>query len=173
MEKSAAMLSLLLSRNETSLAKWRPSEVFVGWTVVLIVAWKLGILIPLLVLWFLPMVTITEAIVRLRNIAEHFGLPDRELLHPTRTVVVKRLESWALGMHNANFHVEHHLFPSVPLSRLPQLRALLIANDEFVAGTHTTNGYFNVLRESAAQTERNNNVRESALLRIDRRNDRW
>jgi fatty acid desaturase len=129
------------------LVSWRPSPSLLMLAALVAVTVPFGVTLKVLVLWLLPMVTWTEAIVRLRNVSEHFALPDRELLHPTRTLLVSRPVSLLLGLRNANFHVEHHLYPSVPLTRLPDLRAALLRQEGYVEATHTTHGIVHLVRE--------------------------
>ncbi len=79
-----------------------------------------------LLLWFLPMMTMLQVLLRIRGIAEHAGYqpnPDQRL--NARTV----LPSWQTTLfapHQVNYHVEHHLYPSVPYYRLPQLHHILV-----------------------------------------------
>lgn len=101
----------------------------------------------LLVLWFLPILTWVEAIVRLRNVAEHFALPDKDLLHPTRTLLLSKPLSAFLGLRNSNYHVEHHLYPSVPLTQLPLLREKLAREPGYLESTHSTVGLRGLARE--------------------------
>ncbi|MBD7979097.1 fatty acid desaturase, partial [Serpens gallinarum] len=115
----------------------------------------------------------TEAIVRLRNISEHFGLPDRELIHPTRTVETASWCRFVLGMHNATHHVEHHLFPSVPFYNLGALRALLVEQPAYLISTHTTRGFRNVLRECMASADLRTTRGSRALIHFDHRTERW
>lgn len=132
------------------LSTVRPSPRQLMLAAVILVTIPFGVTGKVLLLWYLPMLTWTEAIVRFRNVSEHFSLPQRELLHPTRTLVVSRPTSVLLGLRNANYHVEHHLYPSVPLTRLPELRARLLAEPGYAERTHTTHGVRALLRECVA-----------------------
>ena len=86
-------------------------------------AWS-GYLLQYLVLWVLPLVTVVQAILRLRAIAEH-GAPG-DLSSPltaARTNTGPAWVRWLLFPHNVNHHIEHHLYASVPMYRLPRLHA--------------------------------------------------
>jgi fatty acid desaturase len=84
-------------------------------------AWS-GYLVPYLVLWVLPLVTVVQAILRLRAIAEHGATTDfSSPLTAARTNLGPAWLRWALFPHNVNFHVEHHLYASVPQHHLPEL----------------------------------------------------
>ena len=86
-------------------------------------AWS-GYLVQYLVLWILPLVTVVQAILRLRAIAEHGATTDfSSPLTAARTNLGPAWLRWALFPHNVNYHVEHHLYASVPQHNLPALHA--------------------------------------------------
>lgn len=86
-----------------------------------IAAWS-GYLVQYLVLWVLPLVTVVQAILRLRAIAEHGATTDfSSPLTAARTNLGPAWLRWALFPHNVNFHIEHHLYASVPMYNLPRL----------------------------------------------------
>lgn len=84
-------------------------------------AWS-GYLLEYLVLWVLPLVTVVQAILRLRAIAEHGATTDfSSPLTAARTNTGPRWLQWLLFPHNVNFHIEHHLYASVPHHNLREL----------------------------------------------------
>lgn len=84
-------------------------------------AWN-GYLVEYLVLWILPLVTVVQAILRLRAIAEHGATTDfSSPLTAARTNRVPAWLGWLLFPHNVNYHIEHHLYASVPQYNLPRL----------------------------------------------------
>lgn len=84
-----------------------------------------------LLLWMLPMFTLALALTRIRIVAEHpLDQHETELLR-TRHVDGTWLERFALSPLNINYHVAHHLFPSVPLYNLPKMHAILLADPAF------------------------------------------
>jgi fatty acid desaturase len=84
-------------------------------------AWS-GHLVQYLVLWVLPLVTVVQAILRLRAIAEHGATTDfSSPLTAARTNVGPAWLRWILFPHNVNYHIEHHLYASVPQYNLPRL----------------------------------------------------
>ena len=86
-----------------------------------VAAWS-GYLIEYLVLWVLPLVTVVQAILRLRAIAEHGATTDfSSPLTAARTNLGPAWLRWALFPHNVNFHIAHHLYSSVPMYNLPRL----------------------------------------------------
>ena len=79
-------------------------------------------------LWLTPMLTILQAILRVRAIAEH-GAPAgyESPLVASRTNFGNWLTRGVLFPHCVNFHIEHHLYPAVPHYHLPALHAELTA----------------------------------------------
>jgi fatty acid desaturase len=81
-----------------------------------------GYLVEYLVLWVLPLVTVVQAILRLRAIAEHGATTDfSSPLTAARTNVAPAWLAWLLFPHHVNYHIEHHLYASVPHYNLPAL----------------------------------------------------
>ncbi len=86
-----------------------------------VAAWS-GYLLQYLVLWVLPLVTVVQAILRLRAIAEHGATSDfSSPLTAARTNLGPAWLRWLLFPHHVNHHVEHHLYASVPMYNLPRL----------------------------------------------------
>jgi fatty acid desaturase len=81
-----------------------------------------GYLIEYLVLWVLPLATMVQAILRLRAIAEHGATTDfSSPLTAARTNVAPAWLAWLIFPHHVNYHIEHHLYASVPHYNLPAL----------------------------------------------------
>jgi fatty acid desaturase len=81
-----------------------------------------GYLVQYLVLWVLPLITVVQAILRLRAIAEHGATIDfSSPLTAARTNLGPALVRWLIFPHNVNYHVEHHVYASVPQYNLPEL----------------------------------------------------
>ena len=118
-------------------------------------AWS-GHLVEYLVLWVLPLVTVVQAILRLRAIAEHGATTDfSSPLTAARTNLVPRWLGWLIFPHNVNYHIEHHLYASVPQYHLPELhRELesrgLLSGAEAVTFDVTLGKIFNDRARSAA-----------------------
>ncbi len=84
-------------------------------------AWS-GHLLQYLVLWVLPLVTVVQAILRLRAIAEHGATTDfSSPLTAARTNIAPAWLAWLIFPHQVNYHIEHHLYASVPHYNLPAL----------------------------------------------------
>ncbi len=100
-----------------------------------------------LLLWVVPLLTWLKMIMRIRSIAEHFAIENDHVYTRSRTTLPSLLERVFVAPRNINFHLEHHLYPSVPFFRLPQLRALLMKDPVFQSRAHVTSTYWGVLRE--------------------------
>jgi fatty acid desaturase len=94
-------------------------------------------------LWFLPTM-------RLKGIAEHFAVANTSPLTAARTVLAGPWERYFLAPHNVHFHLEHHLFPSIPCTRLPEAHQALSAVPAFRTAAHVTGGYVAFLGECLA-----------------------
>ena len=83
-------------------------------------------------LWWLPLLTVLQPILRLRAICEHGGVTD--LSSPLTAARCNRTwgtpANWlgraVLFPHHVNHHLEHHLYPAVPHYHLPRLHQLLL-----------------------------------------------
>ncbi len=73
----------------------------------------------------LPIVTSLALTNAFRSICEHHGLPRGTAWSNTRGMRTHRWLEWLWS--NVNYHLEHHLFPSVPFHKLPEVRRLLEA----------------------------------------------
>lgn len=101
----------------------------------------------LYLLWIVPSATVLVAIFRLRALAEHYGIEETHELNHSRTVLTSWWERILIAPHNVNYHLEHHLFPSVPFYRLDQLHQMLMQDEVFSREAHVTHGYINMMRE--------------------------
>lgn len=76
-----------------------------------------------LLLWFVPLLTLTNLLQKLRSFAEHSGGPGVTPAWPDWTYTWRvswpgRLTIWP---YNINYHLEHHAQPHVPWHSLPQV----------------------------------------------------
>ena len=88
----------------------------------------------LYLVWIGAFVFTNPLVSRLRQIAEHAAVPDRLDPDPrrnTRTVLGGAIARLLVCPHRINYHLEHHLLPSVPIYRLRAMHALLQANGSY------------------------------------------
>jgi fatty acid desaturase len=68
-----------------------------------------------LVCWILPLLTVVPALLRLRAICEHGAVHDYSSpLTSARTNLGPKWLIWFFCPHNVNYHLEHHIYPSIP-----------------------------------------------------------
>ena len=76
-------------------------------------------------LWMLPMMSPLQILLRIRGITEHAGYaPNKDQRLNTRTVL-NPLQTFFFAPHHVNYHIEHHLYPSIPCQNLRQAHHLL------------------------------------------------
>ncbi len=119
-------------------------------------AYAMGGLHIYLLLWIVPLVTVFPAIFRIRAVAEHHGIEESgmeryarefpDVLHTTRSIQ-GRVGRVLFGPHGMNYHLEHHLHPSVPFYNLPQLSRLLNKTAPLEIGPRIRNSYWRAIGE--------------------------
>jgi len=67
-------------------------------------------------LWFVPLLTLTQLVQKVRSFAEHAPMDAPELSYSWRPGLFGRLVLWP---YHINYHREHHVHPRVPWYRLP------------------------------------------------------
>lgn len=102
-----------------------------------------------LLYWIVPLATFLMAILYVRDMAEHFGLPASGIAG-SRTVLAGWFERILICQNGVNFHTEHHLFPSVPFFRLRQLHHALMKNSHYRHNAVITHGYLSGLIDEVA-----------------------
>lgn len=120
-----------------------------------IFAWT-GNLLAYFLLWIVPLYTVTVACYRLRSVAEHSGIgPQSERysrdvidnLRTTRTTTGSGVSQYLLIPYNVSYHIEHHMFPSIPTFRLRDLHHKLRDNPVYAQNAHITRGHRELFRE--------------------------
>lgn len=116
-----------------------------------------------LLYWIVPMMTWLQLILRLRSIAEHFGIEhdDREYTG-ARTTYPNLFDRVFIASKNVWYHLDHHLYPSVPFFNLPQLHQELNKLPAFKEQAHVTHGYWGVLKECSMS------IREKQALHMSK-----
>ncbi|MDJ0632239.1 MAG: fatty acid desaturase family protein [Xenococcaceae cyanobacterium MO_188.B29] len=100
-----------------------------------------GLVIDYLLLWVLPSLTFFSILFKFRSFAEHKVVTNENELNNTRTVIPNWLERFLISPCNVNYHLEHHLFPSVPFYNLPKLHFLLMEDPVFQKEAQLSNSY--------------------------------
>jgi fatty acid desaturase len=87
---------------------------------------------------FAPMVTGLYVASVLRSVTEHHDVTEGSQWTNARSIVTHPLIEFVWS--NVNYHLEHHLYPSVPYHALPELRRVLTA-DYQAHHSNVGNGY--------------------------------
>lgn len=100
----------------------------------------------LLLYWLIPYATLYQLLNRIRLSTEHFHI-DGDNPYKTRSVLPRAPFKWLLAPYNLGYHLDHHLYPSVPFYQLPRLHRLLMEhNAEFRAHALVEPGYLSVYK---------------------------
>jgi fatty acid desaturase len=76
--------------------------------------------------WLVPYCTFTQVFFRIRGAIEHGNVPDpQNLYQQTRTYFLHPVVGFFFAPKQVNYHLEHHLYPSVPFYNLPRLHIKL------------------------------------------------
>jgi fatty acid desaturase len=110
--------------------------------------------IPLMLVYAVPGLTLVNLFNRIRATAEHIRTPGTHELNSTRTVIPTLWERLTVAPFGISYHLEHHLFPSVPGRQLAALHKVLMEDEEFCRRAHVTRAYTGVVRELMAPARR-------------------
>lgn len=111
-----------------------------------------GALLPYLLLWLLPALTLQMAIFRMRALAEHpYGPGSEEPEHATREVLPSLLERLVIAPLSIGHHVVHHRYPAIPYYNLSEMHRRLHEAGVLVPGANLFRGYLG-LREGILGT---------------------
>lgn len=101
-----------------------------------------------LLYWMVPLCTWFMMTNHLRIIAEHSGLPESDDPYAyTRTTLPTLWERVFFLPKQVNFHLEHHVHPSVPYYRLSELHREMTTLPGFARRAHITRSLRGVFRE--------------------------
>ncbi|MBT0773331.1 fatty acid desaturase family protein [Kineosporia sp. J2-2] len=127
-----SLLPVLRGDRTVALAMGRGRRnLFVGHLLALAAVLTLtGSWISYLLLWILPSLTALSMILRLRAVAEHVGCDPDGGIGGTRTVLANPVERLLFSPCRINYHLAHHLYPSVPFYNLGLLHRRLMQNQD-------------------------------------------
>lgn len=96
--------------------------------------------------WIVANATTFSLFVRIRSIAEHAVTESTsDPFRNTRTTLANPFARLTVAPHHVNFHLEHHLVPTVPHYRLTALHRLLVARGAY-EDAMLASGYREVMR---------------------------
>jgi fatty acid desaturase len=91
--------------------------------------------------WLVPAFTVLPALLRLRSVAEHFGLSQHNELTSSRNVCASIIERTLFAPHFVGYHLAHHLYPSVPFYNLKKLHQFLMVIESYRSQAHLNSYY--------------------------------
>lgn len=94
-----------------------------------------------LICWVLPFFTVLQFLLRLRSIAEHWGLKLDSEMTRSRNTQTNALCEFFIAPHSVSLHLTHHLYPAIPFYRLKQAHRRLLANETYRKNASETDGY--------------------------------
>ena len=104
-------------------------------------------------LWLLPLLTVYQLILRIRNIAEHAMVPDdADPFRNARTTLASPIARLFLAPYWVNYHVEHHLLMWVPCYNLSKMHRFLQA-DPHGDRIEVKRSYAEILRLAVSRTD--------------------
>ena len=104
-----------------------------------------------LLLWLLPLITVSKTLTHFRNVVEHTQLRDvgDPELSRYRTIRCSWLEGFFFAPMNFNYHAEHHFYPGIAYHRLPEAHARMRALPEYSGAVDVQEGYLSFLLREA------------------------
>lgn len=99
-------------------------------------------------LWVIAYLTVYQLFLRIRNAAEHAAVPDLLSSDPfqhARTTVARWWERLTVAPNYVNYHLEHHLRPTIPCYRLRQFHFYLRSKG-YYEETRVAQGYGDVIK---------------------------
>lgn len=104
--------------------------------------------------WLVPLGTWFLIGLRIKGICEHFALEMNTPLTSSRTLKPGLLTRWCIFPLSSAYHIEHHLYPSVPHYNLAVLHRELQRNEDFAAHASLSEGLDGVFGDCLAARRR-------------------
>ena len=114
------------------------------WAAIFITILVLDIWLEFLLLWIVPYLTTFQVINWYCELSEHFPIPDPGVLdiHLTRNRFSPPIEKFFFGIHEENYHLEHHLHPGVPYWNLAEANSIRRQDKSYDTLNATMGGLF-------------------------------
>jgi fatty acid desaturase len=138
-----SLLPVLRGNRAVARAMGRPRLIlFLAYLAALAVILSVtGAWLDYLLLWILPSLTALSMILRVRAVAEHVGCAPDDGVGGTRTVLAGPLERMLFAPCGINYHLAHHLYPSIPFCNLSMLHRQLMKHPEIRAQARISGSY--------------------------------
>lgn len=113
------------------------------WVIILALTILTGTFHYFLLFWVLPYLTTFNVIGWYIELSEHYPLMQKDnTLHMTRNRHSHPVEKFLTGMHNENYHLIHHLFPTIPYWNLPKAHEILMRDENYRRLDQDSGGIF-------------------------------
>jgi len=112
-------------------------EQFMGllffWAILILTFFTCGTFTQLVLFWFIPFLTTFPLVNSFCELSEHYPLLAYETssLRMTRNRLGKPIENFFFGIHDENWHLEHHLNPAIPHWNLAKSREIRLADPKY------------------------------------------
>jgi fatty acid desaturase len=99
-----------------------------------------------LTLWLLPAITALQVLLRIRGIAEHAGYQATKNQMLCSRTVTPSWQTVVFAPHSVNYHIEHHVYPSIPHYNLTRAHKMM-RERAILPEENIYSGYDKVLQE--------------------------
>lgn len=119
-------------------------KLLVFWVVIISMSIYFQFFFYLMILWFLPLITSAAVIGWFNELSEHYPLVkvNKKDLYMSRNRYSHWVEHFILNTHNENYHLVHHLHPSIPFWHLKKAHHILLDDHEYSTWNDTMGGIF-------------------------------
>ena len=73
----------------------------------------------------LPTVTALQVLLRIRGVAEHAGFEQNADQRQNARTIINPVQTFFFAPNNVNYHIEHHVYPSIPWYHLPKAHRIM------------------------------------------------
>jgi fatty acid desaturase len=118
--------------------------------VIAIALTALGNLHTLILFWLIPYLTTFQVLGWFIELSEHYPLAGENKidLHMSRNRLSPWYEAFFTSIHCENFHLIHHLFPSIPFWNMSKVHQILLTDANYAKQHHMSGGIFFASKES-------------------------
>ena len=104
----------------------------------------LGFWDKLILFWLVPYITVFQVLGYFIEVSEHYPLVGNNTidLYMSRNRFSPWYEAFFTSMHGENFHLVHHLMPSIPFWNLAKAHKILLADPNYFRHNSRTSGIF-------------------------------
>lgn len=116
----------------------------IQWVVILGLAFYFGAAGHLLIFWIVPLVSSAMIVGWFIELSEHFPLMASSGvdIHKSRNCQGNLIEHFLVGVHNDDYHLEHHLNPRVPMWNLKKASKIRMNDPDYSSWNSRCAGIF-------------------------------